>query len=419
MDIQVPSHYSSFKCIGSLCEDTCCSGWAVHIDSKTFRLYRLNKHPELAPLFKIALSREDANSAKNATAFGRMKMKTDGSCHFLQADRLCSIQRIMGSEALSHTCKTYPRYHNQFGGQREYSLAISCPEAARLVLLSSDPISFHTIPEDSGTKDTFIAAYRFPRNSDGDPSQIAILNDFRAVILAILQRRELKLGTRLMLLGFCLFDAEKIVLSSEFSDAAELVPVIESYAGMLQKTATLESKFDQIKPDLARKLEVMTRLILNVLSNERPSRFSQTLQTAVEGLQGGPGDFLSSEGGLLGRYTAAFENYLVPYISERAHVFENYLVNQVVTHLFPFVRGTYLDLYRELVFNVSILHVLLVGVAAKHCSMTDSLLIDVFQGYSRKSDHDKRHLDNLTKTLCGSENDSFFDVMWMLKDSAE
>ncbi len=220
-----------------------------------------------------------------------------------------------------------------------------------------------------------------------------------------------------MLLGYFLEDANKVVSSSEFSDAAELTPIMQAYVAMLQQAQTLESQFEQIRPDVARKLEVITRLIQNVLSLEAPTRFSQTLQMAIEGLQGVPSDSQATEGGLLARYNLASESYFKPYILNRAHIFENYLVNLVVTSLFPFTRGSYLDLYRELVFNVSILQVLLVGVATKHRGMNDELIVEVFHGYARKSDHDKRHLHNLANALCASNRDSFFEVMWMLRDA--
>ena len=80
-------------------------------------------------------------------------------------------------------------------------------------------------------------SYRFPLNNDGDPTQIAVLNDFRAVIIAILQARDLSLGARLMVLGFLLEDAEKVFSSSNFVDACELLPVLESFVAMLSHPA--------------------------------------------------------------------------------------------------------------------------------------------------------------------------------------
>ncbi len=64
--ITVPDYYLKFNCIGTDCEDTCCSGWwNVSIDWKTFQKYQQSTQPELAPLFKIAVSKNTLPSADN------------------------------------------------------------------------------------------------------------------------------------------------------------------------------------------------------------------------------------------------------------------------------------------------------------------------------------------------------------------
>lgn len=130
-----PHFYPQFECTGPACEDTCCSGWRVDIDRRTFEKYQKVRHPELAPLMKQTLVKNPAAGANKGVGYGSLTMKPDGACHFLQADKLCSVQRVMGSEALSDTCAIYPRHVNRFGAQQERSLGISCPTAARLSLI--------------------------------------------------------------------------------------------------------------------------------------------------------------------------------------------------------------------------------------------------------------------------------------------
>ena len=137
MDVVVPNYFHQFSCIGSACQDTCCSGWTVDIDRATFHKYRQNKHPELVPLFKTALTRHVVGTTTRANNFGKLLMKSNGDCQFLQSDRLCMIQRVMGPDALSHTCSSFPRNQNQFGAQRESSLTISCPQAALFCSIQS------------------------------------------------------------------------------------------------------------------------------------------------------------------------------------------------------------------------------------------------------------------------------------------
>jgi len=415
-NITAPDYYPKYNCIGQTCEDTCCSGWwNVTIDQDTFQKYQQNTHPELAPLFKLAVSKNTLSSADEGNNFGLMKMKPDGECYFLQEDKLCAIHHYMGARALSDTCRLYPRNLNQFGSQLERSLGISCPEAARLILLNPEPMQFISISPEPAIDGKTFTSYRFPSKSEGDPLQIAVLNDFRAVIFAILQFREVSLGARVMLLGFLLEEVEKILYAEQFSHASELIPTLEAFVGMFAHPEKIEAQFTQIESGLSRKLEIVAQVGSQLLK-KASSRFKECLQAAFEGLNTDK-NTLAENGDLLNQYQQNYEAFYKPFFSDKEYIFENYLVNQVITRLFPFARGSYLDLYRELVGNLSLIQVLLVGMAAKHKGLSEKLVIQLFQTFVRNSNHNSKHLDNLIASLHSDEHDSFVNVMWMLKET--
>ena len=407
--ISAPNYYTQFECIGSQCEDTCCSGWSISIDQNTYHQYQASTHEHLAPLFQVAISKIKSPNADSENNFGLMKMKADGSCHFLQNDKLCAIQSQMGAQALSHTCSIYPRYLNQFGGQRENSLGISCPEAARLILLNPQPMQFGMIEPTPGIDDRPHTSYRFPRQGDGDPAQISVLNDFRAVIIAILQCRTLSLGARVMMLGFLLEEVDRITTSTQFAHASELLPTLGAFVDLLAQATRFETQFAQIQPDVPRKLELITALIANSLTVGASSRFRECLLAAAEGLAASPGS------DVLSQYTDGYHAFYQPFFEQRGYIVENYLVNQVITRLFPFTRGSYLDLYREMVFNLAILQVLLVGMAVQRKGLDEGCVIQLFQSFARRSEHNGRHLERLVESLHASDQDSFVHVMWLLK----
>jgi lysine-N-methylase len=415
-NITVPDYYSKFNCIGPTCEDTCCSGWwNVTIDHDTYQKYQQSTQPELAPLFKLAVSKNTLPSADEGNNFGLMKMKPDGDCHFLQEDKLCAIHHFMGAEALSDTCRLYPRYLNQFGAQRERSLGISCPEAARLILLNPEPMQFDLIAAEPAIDGKPFTSYRFPSKSEGDPLQITVLNDFRAVIIAILQFREISLGARVMLLGFLLEEVDHILYAEQFSHASELLPTLESFVGMLAHPEKIEAQFTQIESDISRKLEIVARLSSQLLE-KASSRFKECLQAAFEGL-GADKDAAAENGDMMHKYMQSYQAFYKPFFQDKEYIFENYLVNQIINRLLPFTRASYLDLYRELVGNLSIVQVLLVGMAAKHKGLNEQLVIQLFQTFARNSTHNSRHLDNLLAALHTEAQDSFVGVMWMLKET--
>ena len=414
-NISAPSYYVNFSCIGPDCEDTCCSGWMVSIDSATYDKYDTNTHPDLAPLFRLALKKNPDPGSDND--FGFLAMKPDGACHFQQEDRLCAIQKNLGAPALSTTCKLYPRYINQFGAQREHALGISCPEAARLVLLNPEPMQFQMFARDAAVDDGSFTSYRFPMQGDGDPAQIAVLNDFRAVIVGILQYRDLSLGARMMLLGVLLEEADKVVTTETFVHASELSPVLSAVVGMLARPAVLQAQFEQIPSNMSRKLAIVTSLTAQLLEGRTSVRLRECLLAAVEGLDAVPTDGGAPYEGCVEKYLRNYQTHYLPFFQDKQYIFENYLVNQVVTRLFPFTRGTYLELYRELTFRLSALTMLLVGMAAKHEGLDERLVVQLFQSFARKVDHNGRLLGALHESFKADSKTPFFDVMWLLKEA--
>ncbi len=408
--ILAPDYYEKFHCIAADCEDSCCSGWwKVSVDKATYQDYEQCQQADLVPLFKVAISQNAAPA--DESDYGFLQMKADGSCHFLQADKHCAIHQQLGAQALSNTCRLYPRYLNRFGAQRENALGISCPEAARLVLLNPQPMTFNLIDPQPEIDDTAFTSYQFPRSSNGDAAQIEVLNDFRALLIAVLQCRSLSIGARMMLLGFMLEDVDKIISSATFSNAAELRPTLQAYAGMLDNPAHIEAQFRQIEPRLGCKLVLVDTLIQQVLTGIASTRFSECIQAAAAGLS-------TTEPSATARqahYAQSHAQYFQPYFQNKMFIFENYLVNQVFSRLFPFTRDQYLNLYRELVGNLALIEVLLVGIAAQHKGLTDAHVIQLFQTFARHSNHHRGYLEQMIQVLQVDSQDSFVTVMWLLR----
>ena len=142
-------------------------------------------------------------------------------------------------------------------------------------------------------------------------------------------------------------------------------------------------------------------------------RFKECLQAALEGLEAK----IDSKD-MLSNFARNYADFYRPYFKSKEYIFENYLVNQVVTRLFPFTRCSYLDLYREMVCNLSVIQVLLVGIAAKNKGLNEKLVIQLFQTFARNSNHNSGHFDKLITSMHTNAEDSFVHVMWMLKETS-
>lgn len=125
-----PYFYDKFQCTAGKCPDTCCAGWQIGIDEESQERYA---HAE------GTFGRRLRNGIDwMEEAF----IQSDGKCSFLDRQGLCEIYLKLGEDAMCETCKGYPRHTEEFDGVREYSLALSCPEAARLLLENPEPFRF-------------------------------------------------------------------------------------------------------------------------------------------------------------------------------------------------------------------------------------------------------------------------------------
>lgn len=164
-----PDYYDKFKCIAGECEATCCAGWQIVIDEKSLENYRKISHKD---------SRIDWEE-------GVFKQSECKRCAFLNEDNLCDMFMQWGEEALCETCKRYPRHIEEFENVREYTLSLSCPEAARIILENKEKVTFVEKEDDTDEFD-----------EDFDVLMYDMLLDARRVMYEILQNRDLSIKER-------------------------------------------------------------------------------------------------------------------------------------------------------------------------------------------------------------------------------
>ena len=125
-----PHYYRKFQCIASECEDTCCAGWEIMIDDKALEKYKKAKGPV-------------GNRLKNSINWKEGSfLQYHHRCAFLNDENLCDLYTEMGPDSLCRTCRMYPRHVEEFEGSREYSLCLSCMEAAKIILGCEEKVQF-------------------------------------------------------------------------------------------------------------------------------------------------------------------------------------------------------------------------------------------------------------------------------------
>lgn len=408
-----PDYYQQFHCIGSDCEDSCCkAGWRVDIDRATWQLYQACRSETLSPMFRDFVELTTKQEQRHPEKFAYFKLQ-NGHCPFLQDDMLCKIQGELGADALCDTCATYPRYSNQFGQQREYGLGVSCPEAARIILLHPEPTALVMGDADASLKKREINSFKVTCATKEEP----VLNQFRVLIFRILQWREVSLGARMMVLGLLLDEVGRAYNDARGRGVSNIMPMLETYAALFADPAYVETEFRQLPGNLPRKLQYTTGFLADFLISVSP-RFKECLTAFAAGLLGGLED--ESGGGdpnrLLSRYQQIYDEYYLPYFRDKGYIYENYLVNEALISLFPFTGGGFLHSYRAMVFNLAIIQIMLVGMAGNYKGLIDGQVIQFIQSFARRSVHNHDYIRKLTEAITSKDAPSFVEVMWLLKE---
>ena len=175
MQITRPDYYKEFSCIAGACPDTCCAGWQIVIDEKSLKKYQRLKGP-----FRNRLH-NDINWKEHV--FRQYNRR----CAFLNDDNLCDIYSEAGKRMLCDTCRKYPRHIEEFEGLREYSLSLSCPEAARILLCKKEKTHFQTahVPSEEENYEDF------------DYLLFTALEDTRDYLLEVIQNRQIPMRLRM------------------------------------------------------------------------------------------------------------------------------------------------------------------------------------------------------------------------------
>lgn len=170
-----PNYYEKFKCTANECIDTCCGEWQIVIDDDSMEKYRNYEGEYKKNLYRNIDWKEEV-----------FKHNKRGKCSFLRDDMLCDMYIHMGKESLCTTCREYPRHTEEFENVREISLSLSCPEVSRILMNTTEKVTFVTKEDDE--EEVF---------EDFDFFLFSNLLDIREEILNEIQNRNLNIRKRI------------------------------------------------------------------------------------------------------------------------------------------------------------------------------------------------------------------------------
>ncbi|MBN1210456.1 MAG: flagellin lysine-N-methylase [Myxococcaceae bacterium] len=226
-----------FRCLADRCEDTCCVGLRVPVSEE--RLSRLREgvagSPEAERVEELVLPNPEGPPAERAY----LQMRSDGSCSFLDPDRLCSLHRRHGEKVLPDPCVTFPRIVWKWGERVEVAGSLACPEMARLLLLEEG--AMEQVPGPVEQVPRLEAARPLP----GEPAEAYVVHAelLRAAALRLLHRGEFPLASRLSFLGQLAFRVDSVFRSAApfQGSAAEAGEVLHAILQPFDDPETLEA----------------------------------------------------------------------------------------------------------------------------------------------------------------------------------
>jgi len=394
-----PRYGSAFHCIGSECEDCCCHGMSVLVDKKTYESYQAFPEEKLGSLVKQYVSINMTGATDSL--YARISPNSDNRCPFLSVERLCGVQKEYGSELLSATCSTYPRALNRVENELEVSLYLSCPQAARQVLLDAN-----STDRTGGASSGHFRTDQFSRLATTDNGSIhkpiRYFREVRELVVAVIQDRRRPLWQRLFLLGLLCQRPDEIA-SAEQDDA--MPEILRSYREIVA-TGALRDEMEKIPAQPTVQLDVVLRLIdQRIRAGSCGERFLECFEAFLQGIGYSPESTAASDAQ---RYVEAEARYCRPFFERHPHVLENYLLNYVYRTLFPFGReasahhtqqsifGEYLLMLTQFV----LIHGLLIGMAGRYREeFAEAQVVKLIQSFSKAVEHNPSYLKEINKFI--------------------
>ena len=381
-----PKYLKEFKCIGGACEDSCCIGWDIDIDKITFRQYYKVKDQEMKKMFQKNVHNNEYCQAPDVD-YGKVKLKKDKRCPFLDECNYCIIQSKLGEEYLSNVCTSFPRILNKIDGYYEMSLDVSCPEAARILLLKEEGIEFEENEETLGKH--IISSEIDTKSKEFKNLPIKYFKEIRDLSIKIIKNRKFDLNRRLYILGEFINELEE-----------ELKYNYENVLKLIKEYDINSVKDPYEKDDFSYLLQVdffkKTMKYLNILNEVDSLLFKDYTREVMNGFNF-EDDNISKYANI---YIEAFEEYSKEYMIKNSFIFENYLVNFIYNYMFPFSENqSVFDGYIMLLMRYSFIRFYLVGKYIVNKNESKEEIVRFIQVFSKSIGHHRNYLVNLLKYI--------------------
>lgn len=367
-----PAYYKKFICDSNECKNNCCSrGWGIPVDNFTHAKY-MEFDEEQKAKFDGKFSPMEGSSSDQ-----RFVLDKEGVCFFLNDRGLCDIQLDHGYEFLCLTCRIYPRKLCFVDGAAEVFMQPSCEIAAKHILFEKDLMRMEegTVAEGAfliGDTVGYTHGLEVTKYTK-HPHGVGIFWKLRSACIAILQSRQYRVRFRMLVL--LLFIQECAELLSTGQDE-KLMPLADSYVERL-----FNDYFDELYAAMPQGVDREPDIVIDILKDihskrtKNSSLFREYLSITLEGF-----DISEQDWVLPNNFSDHYTKYYETFFPANEHIFENYLVHDVLSDGFPFSYGkstNVMENYASLLAKYNIIEFLLVGATRRKMKFDKRLVINM------------------------------------------
>jgi lysine-N-methylase len=333
-------------------------GWIVNVDKPTYEAYQRCDDPRIGPRLHELVTINTGHPSDDD--YARIKL-SGPACPFL-SEGLCSIQKELGENYLSFMCSAFPRVTNVVDDVLQRSLDLSCPEAARIVLLDPSPMLFDEVegpPRDPRLGPMSDLSTAPPASKVAADKPYQYFREIRGFVIWLLQYRAYPLWKRLAILGSFCDDLHEMTVAGSISETREK---LEEYRDMVRDNL-LDELLDNEPPQPAAQLGIVLELIVGRIGTDfTPARFVDCYRQFMHGIDWTETSSMTDIGR---RYAEAFSQYFAPFLSEHEYMLEHFLVSYVHRTLFPLGQRerSIRDHCMLLIAHYAVIQTVLIGLA--------------------------------------------------------
>ncbi len=392
----MPRYVQSFSCIGPACPDTCCSGWSVPIDRRTYQAWQTIDVRVAGSLLMERTREPLANERLAAGDCAVITAGAAGDCAWLTDEKLCAVQAALGEDAIPLTCHSYPRRRVRAGDRLSMYLDLGCPQAAQLALADAAAMDMVAAPPQG--------SQRPPPTTERKSAGLATLAEREDPALdAMDATAEILLDALRSLVGspsltvrqaLALYWRTITDIAPRASDPAEKASVIETIIAvqqiakqaspLVEAAQAAEAFVSQLHPlpQLLRTAGMVAgRVLQKNHKSPAPGALTQILAAfELDGDSKAPASEASCS-----IYQQASQQWFEPFEAAHPHVLKNFMLNRFGGRNFPGsgASGIALELAKE-ALHLDLVRVFLAGRAqARQEAFGIGDCVDVIQAYSR------------------------------------